>query len=86
MKILWFTNTPCGAAEKLQPNNMFGGGWLVSLEKELVKEKSIELHVSFYWHENIESFDYNGVYYHPVYRDKGSKFQRLINRYFKKIP
>ncbi|MEI6489179.1 MAG: glycosyltransferase [Bacteroidota bacterium] len=86
MKILWFTNTPCGAAEKLQPNNMFGGGWLVSLEKELVKEKSIELHVAFYWNENLQPFELKGVHYHPVYRDNGSKIQRLFDRCFRRIP
>ena len=86
MKVLWFTNTPCGAIEKLNPNNMFGGGWLVSLEKELVKEKSIELHVAFYWHENLQPFEYKGVHYHPVYRDNGSKFKRLLKRYFKRTP
>ena len=86
MKVLWFTNTPSGAIEKLDPKNMFGGGWLVSLEKELIKEKSIELHIAFYWHENLQSFECNGVHYHPVYRNNGSKFQRLLNRYFKRIP
>lgn len=85
MKILWFSATPCGANEKLNPNHNFGG-WLISLEKELIKEKDIELHVAFYWNRNIEPFKLNNVHYHPIYREqRSSKIKRLFNRYFKII-
>jgi len=83
MKILWFANTPCGAVEKLNTKDYFGGGWLISLEKELAKQINIELHVAFYWHDDIKSFKLNEVNYHPIYRKRHSKFMRLIRRYLK---
>jgi len=39
MKILWFTNTPCGAAEKLIPD-LLGGGWLKSQLSYLISHIS----------------------------------------------
>lgn len=35
LKILWITNTPCGAAKKEYGKGNIGGGWLTSLEHEL---------------------------------------------------
>ena len=44
MKILWFTNTPCEASEKLTGEKITSGGWLYSLSTELKKiRKSIDL-------------------------------------------
>jgi glycosyltransferase involved in cell wall biosynthesis len=46
MKVLWFSNTPSLAAEILHDKGNLGG-WIVSLEKELVKVKGITLAVAF---------------------------------------
>jgi glycosyltransferase involved in cell wall biosynthesis len=71
MKILWFTNTPCGAANKLSPDSStYGGGWLVSLEQQLVKNDNIELHICFYYSQKIASFKFNKTTYYPIYQSK----------------
>lgn len=79
MKVLWFANLPCGAAQKLGMNVNIGG-WLSSLEEQLVSE-DIALSVAFYWGEKLEPFIYKKTTYYPIFR-KGShsKFGRLIGR------
>lgn len=82
LKILWFANTPCGAAFKLNLD-LNVCGWLKSLEEQLVQVENIELSVSFYWGEEIDPFEYNGTTYYPIYKPRdGSKVGRLINRVF----
>ena len=75
MKVLWFAMYPCSAIEKLEPSSHLGG-WLKLLENELIKFDNVILSVSFYWHEKIEPFQYNNIYYYPVFRDDGTKFLR----------
>jgi glycosyltransferase involved in cell wall biosynthesis len=80
MKILWFTNTPCSASEELNPNNK-GGGWLSSLEKELVKKEEISLYVAFYYSKSIEPFLFGNTQYFPILRkNSGSKIERYCAR------
>lgn len=82
MKILWFTNAPCSAVEKLGMN-INTGGWLRSLEKELNKVPDFELAICFYTYQNLEPFKYNGTQYYPVLRKgKNSKLNRFIKRFF----
>lgn len=84
MKILWFTNSPCGAAEKLTGKPQIGGGWLIALSEQLLKSTTIDLHIAFYWGVAMPAFEYKGITYHPVLRDGDSgKFGRMINRYKK---
>ena len=81
MKILWFTNTPCEAEEKLTGNPVIGGGWLYALSQEMKKDPQIELHIVFYWGKPLEPFLYSGIYYHPVLRSGNcSKIGRYIYR------
>ncbi|MBE6330816.1 MAG: glycosyltransferase [Bacteroidales bacterium] len=81
MKVLWFANTPCGATEKLTGVPVTGGGWLYALSEQLAKEQNIELHIAFYWKEEILPFSYNGIFYYPILRDGyGSKLGRYIYR------
>lgn len=81
MKILWFCNTPCCALKKLTGNDNMGGGWLNTLSTELSKTDSIELHISFYWSESIDSFVYDDIHYHPIYmKDSKNKIARLLKR------
>lgn len=82
MKILWFTNTPVGATEKLTGKDITGGGWLYAMSEELVKSNQIDLHIAFYWHQQIPSFTWKGITYHPILMEhEGSRFGRLINRF-----
>lgn len=76
MKVLWFTNTPCGASELLNPS-INVGGWLRSLENQLHKIDEIELYICFYWHVNLTPFKHNKTYYIPVYRPK---IKNIINK------
>ncbi|HEY6915515.1 MAG TPA: hypothetical protein VI413_12630, partial [Paludibacter sp.] len=80
MKILWFANTPCGASAKLYPSLQVGG-WLKSLEEQLVKNDDVELYVCFYWKEKLQPFQYNKTKYYPVYRSgNATKIGRILNR------
>ncbi|MDF2189179.1 glycosyltransferase [Paraflavitalea sp. CAU 1676] len=80
MKVLWFTNTPCSAAEKLQIKS-HGGGWLKALEQELGKYPEIDLHVCFYSALPYEPFRYGNTHFIPVQRaNRASKLQRLLQR------
>lgn len=80
MRILWFSNTAAGASDYLKLGSL-SGGWLSSLANEL-KDK-IELHVAFYHNDNMESFKYNGIFYHPIDM-KLSKLRILINLFSSK--
>ena len=81
MKVLWFTNTTCGASKKLISKSI-SGGWLTSLESGLKTNKNIELHVSFYYERDIKDFEYDGVFYHPIYDNRfSSNINILIGNY-----
>lgn len=81
MKILWFTNTPCRALEKLTGTALTGGGWLLALSEHLKHQPDTELHIAFYWEKNMNSFKYEGITYHPVLREgEGTKWGRYIHR------
>lgn len=81
MKVLWFANTPCRSVLTLDPN-MVIGGWLNSLEEELVKSKKIELSICFYWKDDIKPFFENNVNYYPIYIPKN---KRVLKRIFSKF-
>lgn len=81
MKILWFCNTPCGATEKLTGQKVTGGGWLYALSESFCQYKDHQLHIAFYWHQEIAPFMDKGIIYHPVKRDGySSKLGRYIYR------
>ncbi len=74
MKILWFTNTPSLAEEKLS-NKPVGGGWIKSLEKRIKNKDDIHLGIVFYYNDNIPPFVYNDTSYFPiVIEEKGIIF------------
>lgn len=80
LRVLWFTNTPCGADEILSPN-LNRGGWLKSLEQFLSSVDGIELHVCFYFNRKIQDFKYNNVNYHVVARKtQKNKLSRYVSR------
>ena len=81
MKVLWFANTPCGATEYLTGNKVTGGGWLYALSEALSSHSEIELHIAFYWHCELDSFIYEGITYHPIFREGlDSKLGRYLYR------
>jgi glycosyltransferase involved in cell wall biosynthesis len=81
MKVLWFTNTPCLASEKLGIVTL-GGGWLKALEKEISKNPEIELSICFYSDYKLEPFEYNNTHYYPVLKIiKKAKMARYLERF-----
>lgn len=80
MKILWYANTPCGSIRRSK-SNLFRGGWLISLEDEVKKSSEIELHVAFFSETENESFEFDGVTYHPIFFPKiKNPVARILNR------
>lgn len=87
MKVLWFTNTPSLASEKLNDLNNIGG-WIASLEIEIGKIEKIELGVAF--HHGFSSkkqFNIGRTKYYsfpyPII-DKGHK-KGIVSRWQHKI-
>lgn len=82
MKILWFTNTPCGYAE-YYGNQIFSGGWMLSLEQELSKNEELELGISFYLNKKKPAININRVNYLPLLRKrKRTKIGRILGVFF----
>lgn len=82
MKILWFTNTPCRATEKLTTCTSTSGGWLRALSENILIDSDIELHIAFYWEKRLQPFEYEGVIYHPVLRKGNSN---VLGRYLHRL-
>mgnify|MGYP003289701781 CR=1 FL=1 len=81
MRALWFANTPCAAIEYFNGTKA-SGCWLIAMSDFLSARNDIELHIAFYWHENIQSFEYRGIHYHPIHRKGiGNRFERVIHRF-----
>ena len=83
LKILWITNTPCGAAKKEYGKGNIGGGWLTSLEHELKQNNDIELHIAYLSSKYPnDSFVLEQVTYHPMYLSTSpkDKLYRVIGR------
>lgn len=82
MKILWLTNTPCGATEKLTGKSVTGGGWLYALSEQLKTVPGVELHIAFYHSTKLSSFKHNGIWYHPIFRKSyANKWQMIIGQF-----
>ena len=69
MKILWFTNSPCGSIKRNPTSAVKSGGWLISLEEEIKKEKDIQLEVAFFSDKQEIPFVFDGVKYYPMCRN-----------------
>ncbi len=80
MKILWFSNTPAGAQELLEPEAT-RGGWMISLEKNI--KNKVKLSVAFNYSRFIETFEFNGVTYFPICR-KNWKYNIIKKQIFGK--
>ncbi|MDY0222808.1 MAG: glycosyltransferase [Desulfobacterium sp.] len=81
MKVLWFTNTACSAADKLNLKQGSGGGWLRSLEEEVSNRTDVALSICFYSNIEIAPFRYGNTQFYPVFTQRQrSKASRLKNR------
>lgn len=79
MRVLWFTNTPSLAEEKLT-NKPVGGGWIKSLEKEIQKQTDVSLGIGFFHTNKVNFFEFNKTKYYPIYYKQGRKISRLFSR------
>ena len=87
MKVLWFTTCPCGSIYR-NGANPISGGWIFSLEKELKKDKNIELNIAYFSQNENKPFSFDGVNYYPIRRTKmNNLLTRIRGRHsFKIIP
>ena len=80
MKILWLTNNPSYAIEKLSPETQ-SGGWLKALNYHLVKSQNIELSVCFYWPVSLVPFEYHNTTYYPITKEKPKTLKdKVVNK------
>ena len=80
MRILWFTNTPSNY--KIEKNGYNGGGWISSLEDEIIKQENIELAISFILPNEEFKITQNNVTYYPISLTIPNKFialKRIVN-------
>lgn len=82
MKILWFTNTPCSSAVFLGQKNEYGG-WLSSLENQIIKEVDVNLYIAFY--SNFDKrYYFNKTNYFSIKRNNRLfKIWGFVLRYLK---
>lgn len=74
MKILWYTNTPC----LYKQNNAYnGGGWLSSLQAEMMEREGMELGIAFSLDGEEEKVEENGVTYYPLSFPKHSFIEKV---------
>ncbi len=77
IKVLWFTNTPSLAASKLK-KKIFGGGWIMSLEKA-IKQNSSNVKVSVVFNgDRDEEFCIDGTNYYSVKSLKANRIKRKL--------
>ncbi|MBE9467747.1 MAG: glycosyltransferase [Bacteroidetes bacterium] len=84
MKVLWFSNTPSLAQKKLK-NVTTGGGWIESLEKNIKKDKNIQLAVAYHWgNKSPKKISYNDTTYY-TFPAKSTRIKNLVNNVFFRI-
>jgi len=83
MRILWFSNTPANADEYFNNELKGTGGWLKALDKSL--QKHVELHIAFYYDQDVKDFQYKKTYYHPIFRGKKGLLAKYLGKRLSKI-
>ena len=76
MKVLWLTNTP-SLSQDNSGSKLIAGGWIASLEKNLIKNENITLAIAFYSKKNIEHFQINSAKYYPICAGRERLLYRL---------
>lgn len=84
MKVLWFSNSPCGSIKRNPKAKVVRGSWLVSLEAELKKHSGIILEVAYFSDKREDPYVFEGVRYYPIYRRiyGNKRVSRVIERLF----
>lgn len=78
--ILWFSLSPCGSLRRSGLKRVIQG-WMISLEDEVKKHNDIKLHVAYFSETENESFEFDGVTYHPIFSPKiKNPVARILNR------
>lgn len=84
MKVLWFSNSPCGSIRRFSNGLVKSGGWLISLEDELKSNPDITLEVAFFSNEGEAPFIFEGVKYYPMNKNilnQNYGINRIIERH-----
>ena len=79
MKVLWFTNNPCNYQKRTGNRGYNGGGWLTSLEDEIIKQQEIELGICFCQDNQPFKANQDGVAYYPVPRHTKSYKDKVLD-------
>lgn len=81
MKVLWFTNSPCGSIRRFN-ESVKAGGWMISLEDEIKKVQDINLFVAYISKTKEKPFKYDGITYYPIWKNiPRSKIKRVLYRF-----
>lgn len=76
MRVLWFTNSPCGYTAN---GGQFGGGWMIALQNEIIKQEAIILGISFCMDGQPVKVEQEKVTYYPVPYHVKSKKNKIID-------
>jgi glycosyltransferase involved in cell wall biosynthesis len=79
MRILLATNTPSLAEKKVYSKELVRGGWIKSLQYELLKRNMVQLGVSFLA-DRESSFELNSCKYFALKRKSNNKLKRFLRR------
>ncbi len=87
MRTLWFsTNPACYKSPQTNNGGYNGGGWMSSLQQELMKCKDIELGICFCMDNQSHKVEQQGVTYYPTpYHHKKAKDKLLDIIYYKDV-
>lgn len=81
MRILWFTNTYNAYVGTI--NNPYnGGGWMQSMQEQLVKLDGVELAISFFMNGQPRRVEKNGITFYPMPRPRFGIWRKLHDRLF----
>lgn len=78
MNVLWLTNSPCSSIERTGGKTILGG-WLSSLEKEVLKHSDITLSIAYLSNIKEPPYNYNNVIYYPIYLGSSLKNNKIKN-------
>ena len=80
MNVLWLTNSPCSSIERAGGKTILGG-WLTSLEKEVIKHYDIRLSIAYISTVMESPYQFNNVTYYPICLGsslRNNKIKKLI--------
>lgn len=87
MRVLWFsTNPACYKSSQTNNGGYNGGGWMSSLQQELMKCGDIELGICFCMDNQLQKVEQQGVIYYPIpYHRKKTKDKFLDIIHYKDV-